>query len=135
MIYKLFTDGGSRGNPGNSAIAFILWKDSELIDLGAKYIGKVTNNNAEYSALINGLKLAKKHTKELECFLDSELVVKQLNGEYKVSSEEIKPLWSDVKSLAKDFDKITFNHVLREKNKIADKMVNVILDAVELNND
>lgn len=133
MSFKLFTDGGSRGNPGNSAIAFILFEDSDVCDLGAKFVGTATNNFAEYNALIEGLKLARKHTDELECFLDSELVVKQINGIYKISSPDIKPLFEKLKILKNEFKKITFTHVRREQNKVADKMVNIILDSIEAN--
>ncbi len=131
MSFKLFTDGGSRGNPGNSAIAFVLYKDNQLFDIGGKYVGTATNNFAEYNALIEGLKLAKKHTEDLECYLDSELVVKQLKGEYKISSPDIKPLCQKVNDLRKEFKNITFTHVPRSENKIADKMVNILLDSVE----
>ncbi len=128
MSFKLFTDGGSRGNPGDSAIAFILYSESELIDLGAKFVGTATNNYAEYNALIEGLKLAKKHTDTLDCYLDSELVVKQVTGLYKISSPDIKPLFEKISTLKKEFKQITFTHVRREQNKVADKMVNIILD-------
>lgn len=131
MSFKLFTDGGSRGNPGNSAIAFVLYSESELVDIGAKFIGTATNNYAEYNALIEGLKLAKKHTQELECYLDSELVVKQVTGQYKISSPDIKPLFNKIVELKKEFKQITFTHVPRAQNKIADKMVNIILDTQE----
>ncbi|MBE0573279.1 ribonuclease HI family protein [Candidatus Dojkabacteria bacterium] len=134
MNFKLFTDGGSRGNPGSSAAAFLLFNDNDLIDLGAKFLGSATNNFAEYNALIEGLKLAKKHTDSVACFLDSELVVKQINGEYKVSSADIKPLVSKVKELAKDFSSISFTHVPRAENKHADKLVNIILDSLERDN-
>ena len=134
MSFKLFTDGGSRGNPGNSAIAYIIYKDSELFDLGAKFVGTATNNYAEYNALIEGLKLAQKHTDELECYLDSELVVKQVTGIYKISSPDIKPLYDKIKALKVGFKKLTFTHVPRAQNKIADKMVNIILDSIETSN-
>jgi len=134
MSFKLFTDGGSRGNPGLSAIAFVIYQNEELFDIGAKFVGIATNNFAEYNALIEGLKLAKKYTDAIECFLDSELVVKQLNGIYKISSPDIKPLADKIKALRLDFKKVTFTHVRREQNKIADKMVNIILDSIESNN-
>ncbi len=128
----LYTDGGSRGNPGKSGIAYLIFdEEKNLIDFGGNYIGIATNNNAEYSALIKGLTLATKiGIKEIHCILDSELVVKQLNGDYKISSPEIKVLADKVKHLAREFKQISFNHVLRAENKFADKLVNVILDAV-----
>lgn len=134
MSFKLFTDGGSRGNPGNSAIAYVVFKNDLVFDIGAKYLGTATNNYAEYNALIEGLKLAKKHTDTIECYLDSELVVKQINGEYKISSPDIKPLAQKVNELKREFKSIKFNHVLRAENKIADKLVNIVLDAIEVTN-
>ena len=132
-MFKLYTDGGSRGNPGNSAVAFLLFEESgKLVDFGAKFLGTATNNYAEYTALIQGLTLARKNSiKNLSCFLDSELVVKQLKGEYKISSSEIKSLSSKVIELKKDFTNIDFTHVPREENKFADKLVNLILDTNE----
>jgi ribonuclease HI len=131
-MHYLFTDGGSRGNPGNAACAFLIFDDNKLIDIGGKYLAHVTNNVAEYNGLIAGLKQAKKlEITELKCFLDSELVVKQINGEYKVSNDDMKKLVIQVKELSNDFQSIQFTHVLREKNKHADKMVNVILDSIE----
>lgn|SRR5690606_20428003 len=130
-MHYLFTDGGSRGNPGKSAIAYFIFEDEKLLDFGGKFVGVGTNNSAEYQALILGLKAASKlGIKKLTCNLDSELAVKQLNGEYKISNEDIKKLASSVQKEREKFESVTFNHVLREKNKFADKMVNVILDSV-----
>lgn len=132
-MYKLFTDGGSRGNPGNSSVAFFIFNESNgLVDFGSKFLGIATNNYAEYTALINGLSHAKKLGLEsISCFLDSELVVKQLNGDYKISSSEIKSLAQKVIDLKKEFKTITFTHVPRSENKFADKLVNLILDTHE----
>jgi len=130
-MHYLFTDGGSRGNPGKSAIAYFIFEDEKLLDFGGKFVGVGTNNSAEYQALILGLKAASKlGIKKLTCNLDSELAVKQLNGEYKISNEDIKKLALSVQKEREKFESVTFNHVLREKNKFADKMVNVILDSV-----
>lgn len=131
MSYKLYSDGGSRGNPGNAASGFVIFNNNELVDLGGFYLGIKTNNHAEYMGLIEGLKLASKHTDSIECFLDSELVVKQLNGQYKVSNAEIKVLFNKVKDVKMQFKTVTFTHVRREQNKITDKIVNTILDATE----
>ena len=129
---NLFTDGGSRGNPGPGAIAAII-KDADnlIIHDEGKFIGKCTNNEAEYKALIMGLgnAITLKIT-ELSCFLDSELVVKQLNGEYKVRHENIIPLFQQVLGLKKNFKSITFSHVARAQNKDADALVNQVLDSV-----
>jgi len=128
MSYILYTDGGARGNPGPGAIGIVLQKGDDVIIKKARYIGEVTNNQAEYQALILGLGEARKRTKELKCLLDSELVVKQLNGEYRVKDEKLKPLFGKVKKLEEGFAKISFNHIPREKNKLADLLLNQELD-------
>jgi ribonuclease HI len=123
------TDGGSRGNPGPAGIGVVFSDHKDKIIAEFKeYIGETTNNVAEYRALILGLEKAKdfKYT-ELECRLDSELVVKQLNGEYKVKGEHLKELYNKAKELT-FFAPVTFRHVRREENKRADKLVNIILD-------
>jgi len=131
MIANLYTDGGARGNPGPSAIGIVLKDiDKKDIDTLGVYLGTATNNFAEYTALITGIKLAKeKNITELNCFLDSELVVKQLNGLYKVREETLKELCNQVKELGKTFTSITFTHIRREFNKEADAIVNKVLDS------
>jgi ribonuclease HI len=126
----IYTDGGARGNPGPAAIGVVIFDAAgkKIKSLG-KYIGTATNNEAEYQALIAGLGLALElNADELECFLDSELVVKQLTGQYKVREERLKQLVMDVLRLKNKFKKISFHHLLREKNKLADKLVNDALD-------
>lgn len=135
MNYKLFTDGGARGNPGPAGIGAVLFDENDkLIWLEGKYVGKVTNNVAEYMAILEGLKYFKKFYETencaLVCYLDSELIVKQLNGEYKVKNEGLKPYFSKIQDLILRLD-VTFEHVYREKNKFADKLVNISLDAYE----
>ncbi len=134
-MFYLFTDGGSRGNPGISAAGCFIFDDKlNLVSFDAKYLGIATNNYAEYNALKLGLKLAQKlKIKDLTCTLDSELVVKQLNGEYKVKDENIRKLYNEIQRESKSFSLLIFNHVLREENKNADKMVNIILDVVSQN--
>lgn len=128
-MYKLFTDGGSRGNPGPAGIGGVLYKDDKIIGNFSDYIGNTTNNQAEYKALLAGLELAKKHKVDtLECFLDSELVVKQLKKEYKVKDKDLGVLFVKVWNLSLGFKKITFTHVRREKNQEADMLVNIALD-------
>ena len=128
-MYKLFTDGGSRGNPGSAAAAFFLFNDEELVTFGGEYLNTNTNNHAEYKGLLIGLKEALKHDiQEISVFMDSELIVKQIKGEYKISSEELKPLFVKVKELMAMFTLISFNHVPRADNKFADRLVNIILD-------
>jgi ribonuclease HI len=129
--FKLHTDGGSRGNPGPAAIGIVLESDGMVIKEYKRYIGKATNNQAEYEALIEGLKLARMYWKgNLECFTDSELIVKQVNGEYDVKSKELKIAHAAVEKLAKQFPFITFTHVRRADKiqAIADKLVNEALD-------
>lgn len=128
----MYTDGGSRGNPGPAAIG--VWIET----LDKKYgecIGERTNNDAEYEALIFGLKkvkalLGKVKAKqyEIECFLDSELVVKQLGHKYKIKEERIQKYFIEIWNLMLDFENVTFAHIPREKNTIADSMVNEALD-------
>ena len=135
-MHYLYTDGGSRGNPGNSACAcFLFDNEMKLLALDAKFLNTATNNFAEYNALILGLKLAQKlGIEELTCRLDSELAVKQLKGEYKVKDENIAKFHAEIMMMAMGFKSIQFVHVPREENKFADKLVNIILDAVESSN-
>lgn len=126
----IFTDGGSRSNPGPAAIAAIFYQNGEKIGEYGKSIGVATNNEAEYQAIILALQKAKSlKAGRIDFFLDSELAVKHLNHEYKIKDEKIIPLFIKVWNLTLDFDKVTFAHVPREKNKEADKLVNKILDA------
>ena len=128
----MYTDGGSRGNPGPAAIGV------SIETLGKKYgecIGTKTNNDAEYEALIFGLHklkalLGKGKTKQanIECRLDSELVVKQLNHEYKLKEPRIQQYFIEIWNLMLDFGNVVFVHVPREQNKIADALVNEALD-------
>lgn len=136
----VYTDGGARGNPGPSAIGVVIENPAKslLSDHGAQYgeyIGEKTNNQAEYEAVIFALKklkalVGKKKTKEteVEVRMDSELVVRQLGGIYKIEEPNLKPLFVDVWNLKMDFKKIEFVHIPREKNKAADRMVNRVLD-------
>lgn len=127
-------DGGSRGNPGPAAFGVVIKIGNEIKEYGES-IGIATNNQAEYSAAVFALKKVKqlmgkekaKQT-EVEVHLDSELLTRQVNGEYKVLDEKIQKLFLEVWNLRLDFAKVTFNHVLREKNQAADRMVNIALD-------
>lgn len=125
----IFTDGGARNNPGPAGTGYVI-KDSEgnLLEGKGECIGEATNNVAEYTALIKALKAAKKfEPEEIECFLDSELVVKQVRGEYKTKDENLKKLLDQVRELI-FFKNITFTHILRAKNKEADALYNQALD-------
>jgi len=124
----LHTDGGARGNPGPAGIGVVLEIAGQKW-VYKQYIGEATNNQAEYQALILGLEKARAAgVGEVDCCLDSELVVKQLNREYKVKNAGIAPLFVKVWNLAQAFDKINFKHVFREDNKEADRLVNEALD-------
>ncbi len=130
-IAKLFTDGGSRGNPGPAATGVVLLDmEDNVVKKSSKYLGETTNNQAEYQALQEGLELAASiGVKELEVYMDSELIVKQINGLYKIKNLDLKPLYDEVKKLASGFSKITFTHVPRAMNKLADALVNECLDS------
>jgi len=123
-MIKIFTDGGSRGNPGPSAIGVVIGDKSYF-----KYIGSRTNNQAEYEAVIFALEQAKKlKLPGLEINLDSELVCKQLNHQYKIKDKDLQPLFIKAWNLSLDFKKIIFKYIPREQNKEADKLVNQELD-------
>jgi ribonuclease HI len=126
----IFSDGGARGNPGPAGIGAVLYdQEKNKIAEVSKYLGETTNNQAEYKALIEGLKKAKEfNVQEVECFLDSELVVKQLKREYKVKNQELAPLFLEVYNLSQNFKNIKFIHVPREKNKEADRLANLAMD-------
>lgn len=128
----LFSDGGSRGNPGQAAIGYIIEDPvkGEILTEHGETIGTETNNVAEYQALIAGLRAALKfHPNRLICHLDSELVVKQLNGEYRVKMPSLQQYVDDIQELAQEFSDIVFQHIPREDNWRADKLVNEALDA------
>ncbi len=127
-----FTDGGSRGNPGFAAIGGVLYDENKnKIDLFKECIGKNTNNQAEYFALLKALELAKKHKADIvECYLDSELVVKQMKREYKVKDKGLAIIFVQIWNIAIGFKKISFHHIPREKNQEADALVNEALDSV-----
>jgi ribonuclease HI len=129
MIYTN-SDGGARGNPGPGAIGLLIRKDNKVIKTFSKEVGRVTNNIAEYLALIKALELASKYGKEVVCILDSELIVRQLNGKYKVKNVKLKPLFEKVKKLEKEFKSVNYKHVSRwnKFQKIADKLLNKELD-------
>jgi len=131
MIYTN-SDGGSRGNPGPGAIGVIVRRDGKILTKYSAKIGKnVTNNIAEYEALISALKLASKCTKnEITCYLDSELIVKQLLGKYRVKNQKLLELFLKVQKLQENFTKIRYLHVSRwnKFQRIADELVNEELD-------
>jgi len=134
----IYTDGGSRGNPGPSAIGVMFCNEKgQSIKEYSEYLGdKLTNNEAEYKAVIFALKkfkaiFGKKLAKnsEVEIRSDSELLVKQLNAQYKILNENIQPLFLEIWNLKFDFKKLKFKQISRDKNKQADRLANEALDA------
>jgi len=130
MPIQIFTDGAARGNPGPAGIGVVLRNDAKILLEVADYIGKATNNVAEYMAFIRGLEEAiDLGERNIEAFSDSELLVKQINGEYKVKNEGLIPLFHHAKSLIKKFKHCRVYHTAREENKLADKLANKGIDA------
>lgn len=122
-------DGAARGNPGPASYAVVLARPGQPVVEEANTIGSATNNVAEYTALIEGLGLAAElGVKKLAVFSDSELMVKQMRGEYRVKNEELKGLYDEAKKLATAFEALTITHVRREQNKRADEIGNEALD-------
>jgi ribonuclease HI len=127
---RLFTDGAARGNPGPAGIGLVL-EDDEGMRLwgGFRYLGTATNNQAEYRALIDGLRKAGEWRPDrLEVHLDSELVVNQINGRYKVRNRELQPLHRQALDLLRRFPQTTVSHVPRERNRGADALANRAID-------
>lgn len=131
----MYTDGGSRNNPGPAAVGVFI---ETLKKQYGHFIGEKTNNEAEYEAVILGLKkikqiIGKDKSKniEVEIYLDSEFVARQMNHQYKVKEPELQKLFLEVWNLMLDFGKVVFKHIPREKNKVADKLVNQALDEKE----
>jgi len=141
MKFIIYTDGGSRGNPGPAAIGVVLCDEKgTVIKKYSEAIGEATNNEAEYQAVIFALKKIKQlwrkeeiKKSQIEMRLDSELVAKQLSHEYKIKESNIQPLFLKVWNLMLDFGEIKFVAIAREKNKEADKLVNRALDAKQEN--
>lgn len=130
MKLIIHSDGGARGNPGPAGIGALLTDENGLvISEVSEFIGNTTNNQAEYRALLAGLEKAKSlGADEVACFLDSELVVKQVNHEYKVKNKELAPLFLKVHNLVTSFKKTSFRHIPRELNKEADRLANEAMD-------
>ncbi len=132
MKARLFTDGGARGNPGPAAYGFVLEsEDGTVLAAEGEAIGTATNNVAEYSGLIAGLRKALElHVPEVEVVSDSELMVKQMRGEYRVKNEALRELFDEATSLARRLGNVEYRHVKRAHNELADKLVNDALDAL-----
>jgi ribonuclease HI len=139
---EIFSDGGSRGNPGHAGVGVLIReKDNQINSKSdnrveiSKYIGIATNNQAEYRAVIEGLRWLTTNKQQLttdtqiDFYLDSQLVVEQLKGNYRLKNEGLKPLFTEVQELISKINgNISFTHILRDKNTIADKLVNKAID-------
>ncbi|MEN6433868.1 MAG: ribonuclease HI family protein [Smithella sp.] len=128
--YKLFSDGACRGNPGVGGAGAVITDDREnVVWEGKKYLGHCTNNIAEYRALIMGLNGALDNGyKNLEVYLDSELLARQINGSYRVKNENLKILMKDIRGLLASFDSVAVRHVPRLHNSHADRLANLAID-------
>jgi len=130
-MIQLYTDGGARGNPGPAAYGFLVYEGRTKLYASGKKLGTTTNNVAEYTAVIEGLKKAQEFGDSIEVFSDSELIVRQLNGDYKVKQPHLKELFHKVKLLENGFKKISYTHRPREHpmQVLADELVNRALDS------
>lgn len=126
----IYTDGGARGNPGPAGIGVVIYDAArQEVATVSKHLGVATNNQAEYRAVIAALEKARAiGGQELEFYLDSELVVKQLKREYKVKNKDLAPLFLTIHNLSLSFRKISYTHVPRERNKEADRLANEAMD-------
>ncbi|MDQ3778707.1 MAG: reverse transcriptase-like protein [Actinomycetota bacterium] len=131
MRARLSTDGGARGNPGPAAFGYVLEaEDGTVLAARGEAIGHATNNVAEYRALLAGLAAAiEARVDELEVVSDSELLVKQMRGEYRVKNEALRELRDEAARLARQLRRVTYAAVRREHNELADRLVNEALDA------
>jgi ribonuclease HI len=131
MKARLSTDGGARGNPGPAAFGYVIEsEDGQVLDAHGEAIGHATNNVAEYRGLVAGMaKATELGVRELEVVSDSELLVKQMRGEYRVKNEALRELWEEASDLERKFAKVRYTAVRRAHNELADRLVNEALDA------
>jgi ribonuclease HI len=131
MKARLSTDGGARGNPGPAAFGYVLESDDgHVLAAHGEPIGRATNNVAEYRGLIAGMaRAAELGVRELEVVSDSELLVKQMRGDYRVKNETLRELWQEATELERGFARVRYSAVRREHNELADRLVNEALDA------
>jgi len=136
-VLNLFSDGGARGNPGPAGAAAIVTDEhGKTLDQFCAFLGKATNNEAEYAGLLLGIERAMRVCGKdcpqytLNVFMDSELLVKQMRGEYKIKDPELQSFAIKVQGLRKDFAKVTFSHIPRAKNSETDALVNEAIDMV-----
>ncbi|NIO17711.1 MAG: reverse transcriptase-like protein [Deltaproteobacteria bacterium] len=133
MKYFLYIDGASRGNPGKSGAGYVVKNvKGEEVGSGSRYIGIQTNNYAEYTALLHGLELSCEiGIRDVEILSDSQLLVRQLQGEYKVRSPNIDPLYRRALKLLENFNSATIVHIDRERNREADQLANLAIDRAD----
>jgi ribonuclease HI len=133
---KIYVDGASRGNPGPAASAFILVYKNKILHEGCDFIGKATNNTAEYKAIINALKLTQEYSKGLiELYSDSNLAIQQINKKWRINQPHLDKLYKEVHELAGKYEKVEFIHVNRDNQfiSICDRLCNQCLDAEGIN--
>jgi ribonuclease HI len=129
-VVELFVDGGSRGNPGPAGGGFAVYKHGEKVMDGSEFYGEKTNNQAEYLALRTALRETYDRFPEanIHCFMDSQLVVEQMSGNYKVKSPNVRPLFDEVSRIAAQFKSFSIKHIDREQNSAADRLANEAMD-------
>lgn len=134
-MVTIYSDGGSRGNPGPSAAGFVIMNDDQSVrEQGGEYLGITTNNQAEYHGVLLGLQKAHElGLKKIDFRIDSMMVVNQMNNIYKIKNRDLWPVHERILALVQDFDVVKFSHVKREYNQLADGMVNSVLDAHKRN--
>ncbi|MBL7141939.1 ribonuclease HI family protein [Patescibacteria group bacterium] len=130
MKLIIYTDGGARDNPGPAGCGVVICDSRKrVIKKAVKFLKKATNNQAEYEALILGLQKAKSlKANEVDCYLDSQLIVEQLNHKYKIKNPDLGFLFIKVWNLSQSFKKVNYYYIPREKNKQADRLVNQVID-------
>lgn len=132
MKLIIYTDGASRGNPGPASYGFVVKENNKILYQEGKYIGVTTNNVAEYTAVLQALEYAKnlKNVERVSVFADSKLVAEQLLGNFKIKAKHLKPIIEQIKILSLELGGVTFSHVPRSKNFLADKLANQALDRI-----
>ena len=130
-MYYIYTDGASRGNPGDSAYGFAILKDDDILSKGNGYLGEKTNNQAEYIALLEGLKklLELDINKNVIIYMDSQLIVRQIKGVYKIRNKKLKEYYKKIVKLLDKIENWNIKHIKREENEIADKLANDAIDS------
>ena len=130
QVLEVWTDGASRGNPGPAAVGIVFGqRGGELLCAHGETIGRATNNVAEYRAVLGALQFARSwHVKHVVIRMDSELVARQITGQYRVKSQDLMPFYRQIISLMRGFDRVDVMHVKREKNSVADRYANLALD-------